>query len=597
MNIPRWGRHLRIQILRFLQKINLPEEFYMLFLAGIIGVFAGIGAYLLNSLINIIHLLFYQKLYTSLNPNGYWFLVKALFPALGGLVVGVLVYKFAREVKGHGVPSVIEAVANNGGYIRPRVSLLTSITASTTIGSGGSAGKEGPIVQIGAAIGSTVGQVFGVSSDRLKVLVGTGAAAGLAAVFNAPVTGVLFALEVILADFSISTFSPIIFATVISTTLSHYMIGSTPVLKIPVYYLESAYEYPMYIVMGIAGGMVAVFFTQFLYATENFFNRLKNTPEYLKPAIGGLLMGALALGFPELYGFDDTAIHSALFSGYSLWILLFLMFFKIIATSFTLGSGGSGGLFTPSLFIGATFGAFFGTLVNHLFPGVTASPGAYALVGMGIMIAGTTHATISAMLLIFEITYNYQVILPLMLGTIVATITARLILKENIYTKAISVTGEYIRRGRNLSLLQSIPIRPYIRTEYLALPEHTPFKRIIEIMKTSEHTSFPVVNKKGELLGVLSMRDIRPYMFDEELYPALIAKDVVNEEFLRVSPDDSLADVLNLFDITDAEMLPVTIRRNSRRLAGVIFRDELMRLYRKAPLLKPGQATKAKAQA
>lgn len=579
----------QIRILRLLQRIDMPEDFYMLFLAALIGTFAGLGAYVLNLLVNFVHYLLFGQLYNLAHIEWFSYLLLALFPGLGGLIVGLIVHFFARESKGHGVPMVIEAIANRGGYIRPRVTLVTSITAGTTIGSGGSAGKEGPIVQIGAAIGSTIGQLFNVSSERLKVLVGAGAGAGLAAVFNAPVTGVLFALEVLLADFSINAFTPIIFATVISTTISHFLIGSSPVLKIPVYYLESVYEYPLYALMGVVGGLVAVFFTKFLYATEEFFERRKNLPEFTKPALGGLLMGIIALKFPELYGFDDHAIHSALLAHPEVWVLFLLMLFKIIATSLSLGSGGSGGLFTPSLFIGATFGAFFGSSMNLIFPHHTASPGAYALVGMGIMIAGTTHATISAMMLIFEITSNYQVILPLMLGTIIATITARLIMRENIYTMKIALSGEYVFKGRNMTLLQSIPIRQHILKKFEKVPENWPFAKILDLMRTSQHSTFPVVNKNNRIVGVISLRDIRPYMFEQDLYPLLIARDIAQEEFMRVHPDQSLADVLRLFDLTDAEMLPVTERRNPDKLIGVIYRDDLMRWYRKAPLLQSAE--------
>ncbi len=559
----------------------------MLFLAALIGIFAGLGAYVLNLLVNFVHFLLFNKLYNLTQINWISYLLLALFPALGGIIVGLIIHFFSRESKGHGVPSVIEAIANSGGYIRPRVTLVTSLTAGTTIGSGGSAGKEGPIVQIGAALGSTIGQMFNVSSERLKVLVGAGAGAGLAAVFNAPVTGVLFALEVLLADFSINAFTPIIFATVIATTISHYLIGSSPVLKVPIYYLESFYEYPLYVLMGIVGGVVAVFFTKILYATEDFFSKYKNLPEYLKPALGGLLMGIIALKFPEIYGFDDRAIHDALLQNSALWILFLLMIFKIIATSLSLGSGGSGGLFTPSLFIGAAFGAFFGTLMNILFPNITASPGAYALVGMGIMIAGTTHATISALMLIFEVTSNYQIILPLMLGTIVATITSRIIMRENIYTMKIALSGEYVFKGRNMTLLQSIPIRQHISKKFERVPENMPFSKILRLMRTSDHSTFPVVDKKDRMVGLVSLRDIRSYMFDEELYPLLIAKDLAQEEFITVHPDQSLADVLRLFDLTDAELLPVTERRDDRTLIGVIYHDELMRWYRKTPLLAP----------
>jgi CIC family chloride channel protein len=580
-------KHAQITILKFLQKIDFPEDFYMLFLAALIGVFAGLGAYILTLLINFFRYLFYDKIY-NLSPFTFTtYILLALFPAIGGLIVGLVIHFFSREARGHGVPGVIEAIANRAGYIRPRVTLVTSFTAAATIGTGGSAGKEGPIVQIGAAIGSTIGQLFNVSSERLKVLVGTGAGAGLAAVFNAPVTGVLFALEVLLADFSINAFTPIIFATVISTTISHYLIGSNPVLHVPVYYLESVYEYPLYILMGIVGGFVAVSFTRILYATEDFFNKYPDIPEYVKPALGGLLVGIIAIFFPEIYGFEDAAIHNALLERTAVLILFLLTVFKILATSLSLGSGGSGGLFIPALFVGATFGAFFGSIMNAFFPQITASPGAYALVGMGVMVAGTTHATISALMLIFEVTSNYQIILPLMLGTIVATITSRLIMRENIYTMKIALSGEYIFKGRNMTLLQSIPIRKHVEKKFDFIKENTSFDKILDLLRRSDHATFPVISPDDKLVGLISINNIRSYMFEEDLYPLLIAKDIMQEEYITVNPGQSLADVLRLFDLTDAELLPVTEKRNNRNLIGVIYRDELMRWYRKAPLFQP----------
>ncbi|GAB4336276.1 MAG: chloride channel protein [Calditrichia bacterium] len=582
----RLQKQFQIWFLRKLQKIDLPEDFYMLFLAALIGIAAGFGTYALNKFVDFVHHLSFDRALSLFDSNWGHYVWLALIPGIGGLAVGLIIRWFAKESKGHGVPSVIEAIANRGGFIRPRVSLLTVITAGTTIGTGGSAGKEGPIVQIGAAIGSTVGQVFNVSSERLKVLVGAGAGAGLAAVFNAPVTGVLFALEVILADFSINAFTPIMFATVISTAISHSLLGGHPLLEAPVYYLESFYEYPIYVLMGIVGGVVAVFFTRFLYASEDLFNKWRQVPEFVKPALGGLLLGIIALKFPEMYGFDDSAIQNAIMNRPEIWMLFSLMLLKILATTLTLGSGGSGGLFTPSLFIGATFGAFFGTLMNTLFPGLVASPGAYALVGMGIMIAGTTHATISALLLIFEITHNYQIILPLMLGTIVATLTARLIMRENIYTMKIALSGEYIFKGRNMTLLQSIPITRHIQKDFTALSEDTPFTKVLQLIKESNYSSFPVLDKNKRLVGVVRMRDIRPYMFDRHLYPLLITKDIAEQDYITVHPDQSLADVLRTFDLTDAEFLPVTERRDPGKLLGVIYRDQLMRWYRKAPLLQ-----------
>jgi chloride channel protein, CIC family len=579
--------HTQLAILKLIQRIDLPEDFYMLFLAAIIGIMAGFGAYILNLLISGFHLTFFTKV-LAFNPfPGSSSLFRILFPAIGGLIVGLVIHFFSRESQGHGVPAVIEAIANHDGYIRPRVTLITSFTASATIGTGGSAGKEGPIVQIGAAIGSTIGQLFNVSSDRMKILVGTGAGAGLAAVFNAPVTGVLFALEVLLADFSVSAFTPIIFATVISTTISHYLIGSSPVLHVPIYYLESVYEYPLYLIMGIAGGIISVLFTKILYFIEDLFSKNTRLPKYLKPALGGLFVGLIALLFPELYGFDDQAIHNALLERTAIGTLFLLTVLKIVATSFSLGSGGSGGLFIPSLFIGATFGAFFGSVMNHFFPAITGTPGAYALVGMGIMIAGTTHATISALMLIFETTNNYQIILPLMLGTIIATLTSRLIMRENIYTMKIALSGEYIFKGRNMTLLQSIPIHQHIQKKFDSLTEDLSFKKILDLLRHSNHATFPVLSLQKKLVGIVSLHNIRSYMFDSELYPLLIAKDIMQEEFITVHPEQSLAEVLRLFDLTDAELIPVIDKKQKNHLLGVIYRDDLMRWYRKAPLLQP----------
>ncbi len=587
MKLRHIRQHAQIRILKFLQRIDFPEDFYMLFLAGLIGIFAGLGAYLLNLLIDVFRYTFFGQIHSRVEWSWMSYVLLALFPAIGGLIVGLVIHFFSRESRGHGVPAVIESIANHGGYIRPRVTLVTSFTASATIGSGGSAGKEGPIVQIGAAIGSTIGQLFNVSSERLKLLVGAGAGAGLAAVFNAPVTGVLFALEVLLADFSINAFTPIIFATVISTTISHYLIGTSPVLHVPIYYLESVYEYPIYMLMGVAGGVVAVFFTRMLYTTDDLFQKFTNLPEYVKPAIGGLLVGIITIFFPEIYGFDDQAIHSALLERTAVWTLLLLTILKMVATSFSLGSGGSGGLFIPSLFIGATFGAFFGSIMNQIFPGITATPGAYALVGMGVLIAGTTHATISALMLIFEVTSNYQIILPLMLGTIIATITSRLIMRGNIYTLKIAISGEYIFKGRNMTLLQSIPIDQHISPEFEKIPENMSFHQILKLLQASDHSTFPVLSRDENFVGLVSLQNIRTYMFEKELYPLLIAKDIMQEDFITVFPDQSLADVLRLFDLTDAELLPVVDKRNINKLTGVIYRDELMRWYRKAPLFQP----------
>ena len=308
-----------------------------------------------------------------------------LGPAIGGAFVGPLVYFLAREAKGHGVPEVMNAVAMEGGIIRKRVVVIKTLASAMCIGSGGSVGREGPIVQIGSAIGSSLGQILRVTDDEMRILVGCGAAAGIAATFNAPIAGAIFALEIVLADFALTTFTPIILSSVMATVVSRSFLGNAPAFQIPHYQLESPVELGFYVVLGLVAGCVAVAFTTILYKSEDKWDALR-IPEYLKATIGGLMIGALGLYFPQLLGVGYEAIDTAL-QNRELWLMLLLLGpLKIIATSITIGSGGSGGIFAPSLFMGAMAGGAFGCGIHALFPGFTAQPGAYALVGMGAVV-------------------------------------------------------------------------------------------------------------------------------------------------------------------------------------------------------------------
>ncbi len=582
-------RILHIGILRALYKFDTPSEFYLLFLASVVGAFTGIGAYLLNLIVEFVREILFDQAgqqFFSAEINNY---LRILFPAVGGLAVGLLACYLSPEVKGHGIPGVMDSVANRGGLIRKRIAFYTAINSGTTIGSGGSAGKEGPIVQIGAAIGSGVGQIFHVSQQRLKILVGCGAAAGLAAVFNAPIAGVVFAIEVILADFSLMAFTPIVISSVIATAISRSLIGSTPFFEIPAYALHSPLELPLYLVMGLIGGLLSVAFIITLYKIEDIFEEGIRIPVYLKPALGGLFTGTLAFWFPELYGFDDSATHTALVGHPEIYLLAILVVAKILATSFTLGSGATGGLFTPSLFIGAMFGALFGNIVGDLFPQVAAPPGAYALVGMGVVVAGTIHAPLSALLIIFEVTADYKIILPLMLGTVASTLVARWLKKDSIYTMKISLISHRVSGGRNLDLLQTRRIRSLVRQDAPVIRDTTGFSEILNLLMQSNYTSFPVTGKDNRVIGIITMRDLRPVLFDRELAPLLLATDVMSENIFVLKADDTLGNALNKLEIGDYELLPVVDDLNNMRYQGVVTKDDIIRKYTKESLLLTGQ--------
>jgi len=586
IELNRFWRIWQIKLLKALYKLNVPRDFYLLFLASLVGVFTGLGAYLLNLIIEAVR-------YSLFDQGGNLFFdapiadyFRILYPAIGGLAVGLLTYHLSPEVKGHGIPGVMDTVANKGGLFRKRVAFLTSINSGTTIGSGGSAGKEGPIVQIGAALGSVIGQLFRVSQRRLKILVGCGSAAGLAAVFNAPIAGVVFAVEVILAEFSLTVFTPIVISAVIATAISHNLIGSSPLFAIPEYALNSPMEFPIYLVMGLTGGIISVIFIKTLYRIEDVFEEKLKIAAYIKPALGGLLTGLIAFGFPELYGFDDSATHSALIGHTEIHILAVLVIAKILATSFTLGSGGTGGLFTPSLFIGATFGALYGTIAGNIFPDITAPPGAYALVGMGVIVAGTIHAPLSALLIIFEITGDYNIILPLMLGTVTSTFMARWIEPESIYTMKVSLFSNRVSGGRNIQILENTKITGLITRDAPVVYEDTGFNEMLSMLLAYEYNTFPVLNKKERITGLITLRDIRPILHDKDLAPLLVAADVMSETVFYLEQNDTMSDALRKMEIDDYELLPVVKQEKDLEYTGILTRDALMRHYTKRDLLQ-----------
>jgi len=399
---------------------RLSGNAVLMALAVLIGLGGGLGAVGFQHLIEFFHWLFMGKFRSLL---GHHYLLP-LVPAVGGGIVGFLVLRWAREAKGHGVPEVMAAVATDEGRIRPRIVLIKSLASALCIGSGGSVGREGPIVQIGSALGSSLGQFFALSGQRLSILVGCGAAAGISATFNAPIAGVIFALEVIVGDFTIRAFSPIIISSVLATTLARHVLGDNPAFTVPQYQAVSPYELLYYGLLGVLAGGLAVTFTRSLYRLEDFFEGLPIS-QYAKPAIGGLLIGAIGIFFPQVFGVGYDTITDTIHNRFGVLLIAAFFLAKFIATSLTLGSGGSGGIFAPSLFMGAMMGGIFGHAVHGLTPQITALPGAYALVGMGAFVAGTTHAPLSAMLILFELTDDYQIILPLMLATTISTLIAK----------------------------------------------------------------------------------------------------------------------------------------------------------------------------
>ncbi len=558
----------------------------MSILAIIVGLTGGFGAIGFRYLIDLVQTIAYGSKGNLLEiaQSLPWYL-KIWIPAAGGLIVGPLVYFLAREAKGHGVPEVIESVALRSGIIRKRIVLVKSLASAICIGTGGSVGREGPIVQIGSSIGSTLGQILRVSADRMRTLVGCGAAAGIAATFNAPIAGSMFALEIILGDFALATFSPIVISSVVATAVSRHFLGNVPAFIVPSYSLVSPWELPIYAVLGLFCALVAVSFTSGLYKVEDMFDALK-FPGYLKAILGGLILGAIALYFPHILGVGYGAIDLALAQKLAWWLMLLLVPCKIIATSITIGSGGSGGIFAPSLFLGAMAGGFFGTVAHGIFPEVAAAPGAYSIVGMGAVVSGTTHGPLSAILILFEMTGDYKIILPLMIACIISSIASGQLSEESIYTLKLARRGVNIRAGREVNVLKSILVKAVMNPSPETVQESLSLGKLSEKIAKSKYNSFPVVNKQGELSGILSYLDYRDASFDENLKDLIVAKDLATPDVVTVTNNDNLYDALEKITKKDFSILPVVSPDNPTKIEGILTRRDIIGAYNKAVIKK-----------
>ncbi|HJO23634.1 MAG: chloride channel protein [Myxococcota bacterium] len=500
-------------------------------------------------------------------------------PTLGGLLVGPLIWFFAREAKGHGVPEVMAAVALRGGVIRPRVVAVKALASAISIGSGGSVGREGPIVQIGSAIASTLGQALKVPASQLRVIVGCGAAAGIAATFNAPIAGALFAAEVIVGGFAVAQLSPIVISSVVATVVSRSVLGNHPAFPVPPYELVSPFELVPYMAVGLIAGFVALAFIRSLSTAEDLFERL-SIPEWLKAAVGGLMVGVIAIWLPNVYGVGYSTISMALTGSLPVALLGMLLVAKIIATSVTIGSGGSGGIFAPSLFLGAMTGGFIGTFVHQWFPEATASSGAYALVTMGAVFAAATHAPISAIIIIFELTQTINIIPPLMAACVTSTLVATFISRDSIYTEKLRRRGIDLYEEQTHNVLKSLYVHDIIDRNPETLPASANLATILDQVLENDRTDFFVLDENEQLLGSMQLRDLtRTLMERESLLHVVVAGDLMVPHLAALCEDDDLDVAMRTFSSGLFEELPIVAVENPRRLVGSVHKRDLIHAY------------------
>ncbi len=498
-----------------------------------------------------------------------------LVPVIAGLVYGPIVNIFAKEARGHGVPEVMLAVAERGGRISPMVALVKSLASALCIGGGGSVGREGPIVQIGSALGSTAGQALRLSESRMRLMVACGAAGGISATFNAPIAGVFFALELILRDFQTESFGVVVLASVTASVIGRTAFGDHPFLALPTFTLTSPIELVLYTALGVIAALVGVAFIKILYGFEDLADKLWRWSESWRPAAGGALLGVLLLALPQMYGVGYPVLQNGVAGKYAAGMLLLLMAAKIVATSLTIAIGGSGGVFAPSLFMGAMLGTAYGMGVHHLFPGTTAAAGAYGLVGMGAVFAGAARAPITAILIIFELTGDYRIILPMMFAISIASGFSNVISADTIYTLKLRRRGINIMRGRQANLMEVITVGEAMQAVPRALAINESLNGIIQRIAASRLDALPVVDSSGAYRGTVRSRELEEAVKDNSLD---ITAGELAQDIPALRDHVSLQSALESLVQHERSGLPV-VASDGSQLVGWLTHRDVLRAY------------------
>ncbi|WP_344439016.1 chloride channel protein [Kitasatospora nipponensis] len=515
------------------------------------------------------------------NPHvpwlGRWFVL--LTPVVAGLLYGPLVQRFAKEARGHGVPEVMYAVARRGGRIAPQVALVKSLASALCIGGGGSVGREGPIVQIGSALGSTLGRVVRVPEDRMKVLVACGAAGGIAATFNAPLAGVFFAMELILRDFTAEAFGMVVLSSVTSSVIGRAAFGDTPFLQLPALGVHHLSQYLLFALLGVIAGAVGVGFTRILYWIEDACDWAWRGPEWARPAVGGLLLGLLLLVLPQMYGVGYPVLENAVNGTYVIGFLLLLLVAKIAATSLTIGIGGSGGVFAPSLFMGAMLGSAFGLTAGHLFPGAVGPVGAYGLIGMGAVFAGAARAPITAVIILFELTGEYTIILPLMTAIVLATGVSRALSRDTIYSLKLRRRGIDLDEKPAGSPFAGLTVATAMEPLPKTLDENQPLSKAADILAASPHGVLPVLTADGSYLGIATARAAAETLADGTHDTTTIA--YITHRPGPITADTNLSEALDALVATEGAGLPVLDPARTHLTGWITHQSVLTALHRR----------------
>jgi CIC family chloride channel protein len=568
---------------------RISENTFLIILAVIIGVLGGLGNYAFRKTIEFIHWGVFSQtenlLDFSLEEWSFKRLVVILFPVIGGLLVFPLLRWFGDDLKG-GFSGFLERVNLRGAKLRLRPIFTRGFGAAITLGTGGSAGQEGPIAMIGGAIGSQFGQLFKMSGDRLKVLVACGAAAGVAATFNAPIAGVFFAQEIVLlASFELSSFTSIVISSGMATVVSRALLGNSSEVYAPAYLVNSPWELLLYVFLGLLIGALAALFIDTHFRIKDRFAALP-MPRLAKPLLGGLLVGMIGVFFPQVFGNGYEFISDVLLGSQTWYLLGALVLIKALATSITLGSGLPGGVFAPCLYLGAVAGGAFGHVAVRILPQMNIAPGAYALVGMGAFLSAATHSPMTAIFLLFEITDSYEVIIPIMLTCVIGTAVARHFKKDSLETVELSRLGIDLEAGKERNIMKALLVGKVMVRDVETIPEYMTLGQFTRFMETTQHTNFPLVNSEGELTGIISVQDFMGVVFEPDLMDLVVVKELATTDVITVHQDENLDQAMRKIGYRNIEQLPVVDRETHRKLVGIISRRDMVSAYNRALMSK-----------
>ncbi len=549
-------------------------------LALVVGALAGLGAVAFKALIAFgQHLLWPEgaDFVQQLKEAKWWWLLLA--PAIMGLLAGPVITFWAPEVRGPGVPEVMEALALRGGSIRHRVTAIKALVTASLISVGASVGREGPIIQIGSSIGSSITQMFNLGPGIRRLAVACGTAAGIGATFQAPMAGTLFAVEILLYDLEVTSLSNIVIAAVTGTMTARLFTDQEKVFKAPHFALHHPAELLLYFGLGIAAGLLSLLLMKVVFNLPRLYKKAA-LPDWLTPAVGGFAVGVIALFNPWALGVGYESINLALAGKVSLSFVATLLILKLLATGLCIGSGMSGGIFAPSLVLGAMLGSLVGFCGQALWPEAGIFPSHYALIGMGAMVSGATLAPITAILTIFELTYTYEVILPLMVSGIASVMVVRLLHGYSIYETKLLQKGIDIVKGREVNTLRGMRVRDHMSRDLQILRHDTPCQAIIRIMEQSSFPHFVVLNAAEKLAGVLTLRDFRRILAHPELcQPETVAGTLMIDNVVTVGEEDSMEKAFHLFAKYNFSFLPVMSASTPGKVVGQLKKTDLLAAY------------------